>query len=188
MVAVEKGAFSTGKVVPSGLQRRILKDLYYNNRIRSPSAEQIQRISVRLRHYEPQSSRKAKERFTSDNMPMQKVPPTNVASPWNLIKILFISSILTFLLKRMSKVALWCVQYSPNDRPLIITVVKMLEGKIQISPPPFPFQNLVVVKPNLTKKGSSTADSEAIEPWETTSNSKYGSKIKHNTFEIEELT
>ncbi|CAK9145336.1 unnamed protein product [Ilex paraguariensis] len=30
---------------------RILKDLYYNNGVRSPSAEQIQRISARLRQY-----------------------------------------------------------------------------------------------------------------------------------------
>lgn len=90
--------------------------------------------------------------------------------------------------ERMSKVALWCVQYSPDDRPLMSTVVKMLEGEIQISPPPFPFQNLHSVKPNLTQKGSSAADSDASESWETTSNSKSGSKIKRNVFEIEELT
>ncbi|KAL9323939.1 hypothetical protein ACSQ67_008796 [Phaseolus vulgaris] len=85
----------------------------------------------------------------------------------------------------MSKMGLWNVHYSPNDRPL---VVKMLEGEIQISPPPFSFQNPVVVKPKFTKIGSSTGDSEATKPWETTSNPKYGSKIKRDTFEIEELT
>ncbi|XP_047152006.1 LEAF RUST 10 DISEASE-RESISTANCE LOCUS RECEPTOR-LIKE PROTEIN KINASE-like 2.2 [Vigna umbellata] len=89
--------------------------------------------------------------------------------------------------ERMSKVALWCVQYSPDDRPLMSTVVKMLEGEIEISPPPFPFQNLVSVKPNLTQKESSTEDSDATQSWETTSNPEYGSKIKRNTFEIEEL-
>jgi len=66
-------------------------------------------------------------------------------------------------------------------------VVKMLEGEIQISPPPFPFQNLVVVKPNITTKGIRTVDSEASESWETISNLECGSKIKC-TFEIEELT
>ncbi|KAK7354724.1 hypothetical protein VNO80_20192 [Phaseolus coccineus] len=77
--------------------------------------------------------------------------------------------------ERMSKVALWSVQYSPDDRPLMSTVVKMLEGEIQISPPPFPFQNLVSVEPNLTQKGSGTADSDATESLETTSNPESGS-------------
>lgn len=36
---------------PTTDQIRILKDLYYNNGVRSPSAEQIQRISARLRQY-----------------------------------------------------------------------------------------------------------------------------------------
>nr|POF19138.1 protein wuschel [Quercus suber] len=36
---------------PTTDQIRILKDLYYNNGVRSPSAEQIQRISARLRKY-----------------------------------------------------------------------------------------------------------------------------------------
>ncbi|RDX66239.1 LEAF RUST 10 DISEASE-RESISTANCE LOCUS RECEPTOR-LIKE PROTEIN KINASE-like 2.3, partial [Mucuna pruriens] len=50
--------------------------------------------------------------------------------------------------ERMLKVALWCVQYSPNGRPSMSTVVKMLEGEIEISPPSFPFQNLVSVTEN----------------------------------------
>ncbi|XP_074353900.1 protein WUSCHEL [Apium graveolens] len=36
---------------PTSDQIRILKELYYNNGIRSPSADQIQRISARLRQY-----------------------------------------------------------------------------------------------------------------------------------------
>ncbi|XP_047321037.1 protein WUSCHEL [Impatiens glandulifera] len=36
---------------PTSDQIRILKDLYYNNGVRSPTAEQIQRISARLRQY-----------------------------------------------------------------------------------------------------------------------------------------
>ncbi|KAL6498033.1 hypothetical protein OROGR_028430 [Orobanche gracilis] len=36
---------------PTNEQIRILKDLYYNNGVRSPTAEQIQRISAKLRQY-----------------------------------------------------------------------------------------------------------------------------------------
>ncbi|XP_010268704.1 PREDICTED: protein WUSCHEL [Nelumbo nucifera] len=42
---------SSTRWTPTTDQIRILKDLYYNNGIRSPSAEQIQRISARLRQY-----------------------------------------------------------------------------------------------------------------------------------------
>ncbi|KAK7413013.1 hypothetical protein VNO78_04830 [Psophocarpus tetragonolobus] len=89
--------------------------------------------------------------------------------------------------ERLSKVALWCVQYSPHDRPLMSTVVKMLEGEIEISPPPFPFQNLVYVKPNMTPQGS-TADSGTTSSWGTESSAETGSKIKHNIFHIEKTT
>ena len=50
-----KGGFlsrqSSTRWTPTNDQIRILKELYYNNGIRSPSAEQIQRISARLRQY-----------------------------------------------------------------------------------------------------------------------------------------
>ena len=36
---------------PTTDQIRILKDLYYNNGVRSPTADQIQKISARLRQY-----------------------------------------------------------------------------------------------------------------------------------------
>lgn len=42
---------SSSRWTPTTDQIRILKDLYYNNGIRSPSAEQIQKISARLRQY-----------------------------------------------------------------------------------------------------------------------------------------
>lgn len=42
---------SSTRWTPTSEQIRILKDLYYNNGIRSPSADQIQRISARLRQY-----------------------------------------------------------------------------------------------------------------------------------------
>ncbi|XP_044463705.1 rust resistance kinase Lr10-like [Mangifera indica] len=44
--------------------------------------------------------------------------------------------------ERMSKVALWCVQDSPETRPPMNAVVKMLEGGVDIVPPPKPFQYL----------------------------------------------
>ncbi|KAK0604931.1 hypothetical protein LWI29_021039 [Acer saccharum] len=42
---------SSTRWTPTPEQIRILKDLYYNNGVRSPTAEQIQKISARLRHY-----------------------------------------------------------------------------------------------------------------------------------------
>jgi hypothetical protein len=42
---------STTRWTPTTEQIRILKDLYYNNGVRSPSAEQIQKISAKLRQY-----------------------------------------------------------------------------------------------------------------------------------------
>ncbi|MQM00757.1 hypothetical protein Taro_033500, partial [Colocasia esculenta] len=43
---------------------------------------------------------------------------------------------------RMAKVALWCVQYLPADRPEVSKVVKMLEGEVEIATPPNPFRHL----------------------------------------------
>ncbi|KAK2991297.1 hypothetical protein RJ640_024562 [Escallonia rubra] len=40
--------------------------------------------------------------------------------------------------ERMSLVALWCVQDSPDARPPMSAVVKMLEGGVEIMPPPRP--------------------------------------------------
>ncbi|XP_074592377.1 G-type lectin S-receptor-like serine/threonine-protein kinase SD2-5 [Curcuma longa] len=45
---------------------------------------------------------------------------------------------------RMCKVALWCVQYSAEARPSMGKVVQMLEGQIEIEPPPNPFTDLYV--------------------------------------------
>ncbi|KAG0459039.1 hypothetical protein HPP92_022167 [Vanilla planifolia] len=42
---------SSARWIPTGDQIRILRDLYYNYGLRSPSAEQIQRISAKLRQY-----------------------------------------------------------------------------------------------------------------------------------------
>lgn len=77
---------SSTRWTPTTDQIRILKDLYYNNGIRSPSAEQIQRISARLRQYgkiegknvfywfqNHKARERQKKRFTSD-VPMQRGP------------------------------------------------------------------------------------------------------------------
>ncbi|KAF3794921.1 WUSCHEL protein [Nymphaea thermarum] len=42
---------SSTRWIPTAEQIRILRELYYNNGVRSPSAEQIQKISARLRQY-----------------------------------------------------------------------------------------------------------------------------------------
>jgi serine/threonine protein kinase len=48
---------------------------------------------------------------------------------------------------RMMKVAFWCVQYSPESRPLMSVVVKMLEGAIEIPTPLNPFLHMLGVTP-----------------------------------------
>ena len=45
--------------------------------------------------------------------------------------------------KRMVKVALLCVQYRPDSRPIMSDVVKMLEGSVEISKPMNPFQHMM---------------------------------------------
>ncbi|URE46358.1 Protein kinase domain containing protein, partial [Musa troglodytarum] len=42
--------------------------------------------------------------------------------------------------ERMCQVALWCVQYQPEARPSMGSVVRMLEGEDEIVPPTNPFQ------------------------------------------------
>lgn len=42
--------------------------------------------------------------------------------------------------EKMTKVALWCVQHSPEGRPSMSMVVKMLEGDLDIPTPSNHFQ------------------------------------------------
>ncbi|KAH7544674.1 hypothetical protein FEM48_Zijuj01G0010800 [Ziziphus jujuba var. spinosa] len=49
--------------------------------------------------------------------------------------------------ERMVKVALWCVQYKPQSRPLMSVVVKMLEGGVEIPTPLNPFEHLTSENP-----------------------------------------
>ncbi|KAI3801625.1 hypothetical protein L1987_29734 [Smallanthus sonchifolius] len=46
------------------------------------------------------------------------------------------------IVERMLKVALCCVQYRPENRPMMSIVVKMLEGAIEVPKPPNPFTHL----------------------------------------------
>lgn len=50
--------------------------------------------------------------------------------------------------ERMVKIALWCVQYRPESRPVMSVVVKMLEGAVEIPTPLCPFQHMLDVTPD----------------------------------------
>ncbi|KAF8646982.1 hypothetical protein HU200_065495 [Digitaria exilis] len=62
--------------------------------------------------------------------------------------------------ERMCKVALWCVQYRPEDRPSMGSVVRMLEGEDQIAAPRNPFAHLAAYNgtPTTIHSGQSTSD------------------------------
>ncbi|KAJ4837643.1 hypothetical protein Tsubulata_032326, partial [Turnera subulata] len=93
-----KGSFlcrqSSTRWTPTADQIRILKDLYYNNGVRSPSAEQIQRISARLRQYgkiegknvfywfqNHKARERQKKRFNNDVSMQQRALP-NPSANW----------------------------------------------------------------------------------------------------------
>ncbi|KAI7988133.1 putative LRR receptor-like serine/threonine-protein kinase [Camellia lanceoleosa] len=59
--------------------------------------------------------------------------------------------------ERMAMVALWCVQDSPHARPLMSVVVKMLEGEVEVKPPPKPFRYLY---PDNTSSSDYTSNEE----------------------------
>ncbi|GLU01156.1 hypothetical protein SLE2022_184800 [Rubroshorea leprosula] len=67
--------------------------------------------------------------------------------------------------ERMSLVALWCAQDSPRARPRISAVVKMLEGGVEIMPPPKPthllFGKTAVKPPNAAADSSSSSSEES---------------------------
>ncbi|KAJ4975878.1 hypothetical protein NE237_000984 [Protea cynaroides] len=59
----------------------------------------------------------------------------------------------------MCKVGLWCVQYLPEARPSMRTVLKILEGGVQIPVPPNPFQHLISSGVEATVSMESAMDS-----------------------------
>ncbi|XP_048559495.1 LEAF RUST 10 DISEASE-RESISTANCE LOCUS RECEPTOR-LIKE PROTEIN KINASE-like 2.2 [Triticum urartu] len=60
---------------------------------------------------------------------------------------------------RMCKVALWCVQYRPEDRPSMGNVVRMLEGEERIATPGNPFAHLAAYSAGATLSDDTTTDS-----------------------------
>ncbi|KAM7459648.1 hypothetical protein LguiA_036642 [Lonicera macranthoides] len=60
--------------------------------------------------------------------------------------------------ERAAMVALWCVQDSPDARPPMSAVVKMLEGEVDILPPPKPFHYLFSIATEVLKPPSNGSD------------------------------
>ncbi|KAK4257697.1 hypothetical protein QN277_007254 [Acacia crassicarpa] len=68
--------------------------------------------------------------------------------------------------KRMIKVALWCVQYRPDLRPKMSDVVKMLEGSMDVREPSNPFQQLLEENHGIeaSQMDSSSDDDDLVVP------------------------
>uniref|UniRef100_A0A0R0IBM5 Protein kinase domain-containing protein n=1 Tax=Glycine max TaxID=3847 RepID=A0A0R0IBM5_SOYBN len=71
--------------------------------------------------------------------------------------------------ERMVKVALLCVQYRPESRPIMSDVVKMLEGSVEIYKPLNPFQHMMdgtfpgdLVQASRTDPSSSVNSSSSV--------------------------
>ncbi|KAL5549212.1 hypothetical protein UlMin_004443 [Ulmus minor] len=86
--------------------------------------------------------------------------------------------------ERALKVALLCIQQSPEARPLMSNVVQMLEGNKEISPPPCPFQNHHSPPQNLNMY-SGTTDTSNPSTLRTKASGHSEFHCVHNTFEIE---
>ncbi|KAI3665378.1 hypothetical protein L6452_44002 [Arctium lappa] len=85
---------SSSRWTPTSDQIRILKELYYNNGIRSPTADQIQRIAARLRHYGKIEGKnvfywfqnhKARERQKKRFIPPPPPPPPSTTTTTTLL-------------------------------------------------------------------------------------------------------
>ncbi|XP_038898779.1 PR5-like receptor kinase [Benincasa hispida] len=71
-------------------------------------------------------------------------------------------------IERMCVVALWCVQDLPEDRPPMSAVQKMLEGSVEIMPPPKPFQYMFPISTD-TSAVTVAMDSEQMSSGSTSS-------------------
>lgn len=69
---------------------------------------------------------------------------------------------------RMCLVALWCAQDSPEARPPMSVVVKMLDGGVEILPPPKPFHYLYSLAMDATKPPQTGTD---LSSWTTSGES-----------------
>ncbi|KAJ3676890.1 hypothetical protein LUZ60_002614 [Juncus effusus] len=64
--------------------------------------------------------------------------------------------------ERMCKVALWCVQYRPDERPSMSDVVRMLEGEDEIKAPMDPFAYLAHYSFGSVTTNITTTDSSSV--------------------------
>ncbi|URE46361.1 Protein kinase domain containing protein [Musa troglodytarum] len=75
--------------------------------------------------------------------------------------------------ERMCQVALWCVQYQPEARPSMGSVVRMLEGEDEIVPPTNPFQYMASLSVSsasgTVNTNASTSSATGIDDSESTS-------------------
>ncbi|KAG6397582.1 hypothetical protein SASPL_143751 [Salvia splendens] len=142
---------SSTRWTPTSDQIRILKDLYYNSGVRSPTAEQIQRISAKLRQYgkiegknvfywfqNHKARERQKKRFTADHhhpIPIYSNFPNNINPPGN-----FASSSAAGLLNGYGSVAM-----ENSFRECTITPSANVGGQnlawfgVDTYPSPYPF-------------------------------------------------
>ncbi|KAM0943317.1 putative protein kinase RLK-Pelle-RLCK-Os family [Dioscorea sansibarensis] len=80
--------------------------------------------------------------------------------------------------ERMCQVALWCVQYQPDARPSMNSVVRMLEGEEEIIAPKNPFQHMMPFDGSSSQRSESRGDSTSTSP--ATNESEGNSLIHHN--------
>ncbi|XP_010545413.1 PREDICTED: rust resistance kinase Lr10-like [Tarenaya hassleriana] len=80
---------------------------------------------------------------------------------------------------RMAMTALWCIQQRPEARPMISNVAMILEGSVEIEPPPCPFKSFHGTAP-------SSGGSDGLSSSSATSESAV-SKPHHITKEIQTL-
>ncbi|KAK6942450.1 hypothetical protein RJ641_027827 [Dillenia turbinata] len=76
------------------------------------------------------------------------------------------------MVEKMAKIALWCVQYNPEERPPMSRVVKMLEGTWEIPKPTNPFRYLFA--------GNVCCDQHQFTRWTCTS---FNSGLSHTAAE-----
>ncbi|CAL5025003.1 unnamed protein product [Urochloa decumbens] len=77
--------------------------------------------------------------------------------------------------ERMCKVALWCVQYQPEARPSMSSVVRMLEGEEEIARPvnPFTYMASLHTVSSSSSGGSATASSDSSKEFRGTRGSHW---------------
>ncbi|KAF7126693.1 hypothetical protein RHSIM_Rhsim11G0031500 [Rhododendron simsii] len=86
--------------------------------------------------------------------------------------------------QKMAMVALWCVQDSPEARPPMSDVIKMLEGRVEIMPPPKPFTYMFPVEVNLLNPAAYIDNSSNYSTSYGTNSSSHGtnsSRYKEHT-------